>query len=202
MKCIILILALLRAPLLSNFWLVEQEYIKIDKQEIYETIRKGASKESEFCFYDAQDRAYVYLRPSTGEARQPSKPPSLLNSILNFTVSTLQELQPDLSSRFTGHLEETPYAAYQIFSVLPVAEKVFCEQLHKVAIEYEKSSFCWGVWKIIYGSELPKYVIGFFAPDAKSLETELKTVKLGISKEWYRRSEEGRAVLMSHLKKD
>lgn len=122
-----------------------------------------------------------------------------MNSILNFTVASLQELQTALSYGFAGNLTETPSAAYKIYTVLPDAEKAFRDKLRLTVLQHQKSAYCWGVWKVVYGSELPKYVVWHFAPDEKSLEAQLKAVKLDIHRKWIRRQEEGRAVLIPSL---
>lgn len=210
MKKIFITLAFWGVPLLGDIWLVEEEFIKIDKREVYETLRKEGvadSNQAQFGYYDSQDRAYIYLRPFASltaleEYRQTIKQPELLNSILNFTLSTLQEFEPSLSSNFTGYLIETPYAAYQIYTIIPEAENAFRGKLQQIVIQHQKASFCWGVWKIIYGSELPKYVVGYFASDKKSLEAQLKNLKLEINDKWIRRHEEGRAILVPALSKN
>jgi hypothetical protein len=197
------------APIWADLWLVEEEFIKIDKKEIYESLRKEGltgSKQPQLGFYDAQERAYIYLRPfadlkALDDYRQntpPSKQQALLSSILNFSLSTLQEFEPTLSSGFTGQLTETPSAAYQIYTVLPEGEKAFRDKIRMVVLQKQKN-VCWGVWKVVYGSELPKYVVGFFAPDEKTLEAQLKAVNLGINNKWIRRQEQGRAVLVPEL---
>jgi hypothetical protein len=213
MKKIFLILmfwGMLKTPLYGEIWAVQQEFIQIDKKQIYEMVKKEGLldlKQPQYCFYDPKDREYIYLMPFASLSalegyRQKIAVPrqsTLLNSILNFTVASLQELQTTLSYGFKGNLSETPSAAYQIFTVLPDAEKAFRDRLRLVVLQHQKSAYCWGVWKVVYGSELPKYVLWHFAPDEKSLEAQLKAVKLDVNSKWIRRQEEGRAVLVPLL---
>lgn len=199
-----------KASLYGEIWAVHQDFIQIDKKQVYEMIKKeglGDLKQPQYCFYDPKDREFIYLMPLASLSalennRQKMAVPrqsALLNSILNFTVATLQEFETTLSYGFKGNLTETPSAAYQIYTVLPDAEKAFRDRLRLGVLQHQKSVYCWGVWKVVYGSELPKYVVWHFAPDEKSLEAQLKAVKLDINSKWIRRQEEGRAVLVPLL---
>lgn len=199
-----------KTSLYGEIWTVHQDFIQIDKKQVYEMIKKEGLldlKQPQYCFYDSKDREYIYLRPydslsaleSYQQKMNVSRQSTLLYSILNFTVASLQELQTTLSYGFKGNLTEMPSAAYQIYTVLPDAEKSFRDRLRLVVLQHQKSAYCWGVWKVVYGSELPKYVLWHFAPDEKSLEAQLKAVKLDVNTKWIRRQEEGRAVLVPLL---
>lgn len=212
MQIIFLILAIggIFRTLYGEVWVMDQDFIQIDKKQVYEMVKKeglSALKQPQYCFYDSKDREYIYLRPfaslsaldSYREKAPEPKQAVLLSSILNFTVSSLQEFQQALSYGFTGHLSQSPYAAYQIYTVLPEAEKVFRDKLRLTVLQHQRSAYCWGVWKVIYGSELPKYILWHFAPDEKSLDAQLKAVQPDINSKWIRRQEEGRAVLVPLL---
>ncbi|MBS0648551.1 MAG: hypothetical protein JSS10_04920 [Verrucomicrobia bacterium] len=212
MQIIFLILALggMCRALYGEIWVVEQDFIQIDKKQVYEMAKKegfSSLKQPQYCFYDSKDREYTYLVPFADlnalesyreKAREP-KQAVLLSSILNFTVSSLQELQPTLSYGFAKHLTPLPYAAYLIYTVLPEAEKAFRDKLRLTVLQHQRSAYCWGVWKVLYGAELPKYVLWHFASDEKSLEAQLKAVRPDIHSKWVRRQEEGRAILVPLL---
>lgn len=173
----------------GDLWFIEQDFVKFGKKEAYEEYRKEMLKKNlgSFSTFAAQGEDslhYIYLVPvkdyhglgnflQSREDYEQSlssdiKVPYL--STLNFTIGSLQRYLPDCSYVPTGKEALTAYRNiyFYLFGILPGNERVFEDQLQKIAQEQaEGQEVCFRSWKIIIGSYTPKYLVVVFAANEK-----------------------------------
>jgi hypothetical protein len=99
---------------------------------------------------------------------------ALTSSTLNFRIFSLHHYLPDCSYIPKGTncaIDKLPKIKYMMCSVTPGNEVAFESYLEKAVFSNQKrqSSVCWRSWKVIFGGDVPKYIIAFFAADEDSL---------------------------------
>ena len=131
------------------------------------------------------------------------KPEGLsLISFLNFSVNSLHIYLKHCSHIEVGQgdaWEKTPFITYWVYGITPGNEQVFEEALHKLAgmpVDGGLSG-SWRAWRVLIGSDAPKYVIMAFAASDSGLEGARKMLKTlpHAMKDIIRNQKEGRAIL-------
>jgi hypothetical protein len=125
-------------------------------------------------------------------------------STLNFQVESLGVYLSECSyipEFMNASFCNMPYVHYQIFSLTPGNGGVFEEHLKKMVFEEQmkKSNFCWRVWKISFGGDLPKYVVCRFTQSKEALNRDEPHFIYENLKEIVRRHREGRGILRRDL---
>ncbi len=148
----------------GEVWLIEQEFVKFGKRDVYEVLKKGWDSKYR-TFLNKEERVhpilavedfdapqYIYLTPLTNytslnhleivqknfRATLNEKEIQPLESTLNFRIASLSVYLPECSYIPEGNncsFSNLPYVRYQIFSLTPGSESLFEEHLQKVAFE-------------------------------------------------------------------
>lgn len=180
---------------LSRYWLIEEDFIKLGKKELYEEEKKKRlqgdrdffnKKRKPFEVIGAQDLEnpqYVFLMPLKDLSYLDLYPPirgegsSLLNTCVHFRIFSLHELLEDGSFRGGSSFSESrPYLSYIIYDVFPGSEQSFEQHFVEVVLKQpKKSSFAWNSWRTLLGADGPKYLICASFPSKEELkETKLE----------------------------
>lgn len=173
----------------EGLWFIEQDFVKFGKQDAYEEYKKEMlNKEfGSFAAFAAQEEDalhYIYLVPvkdycglgaflqkrEEHEQHLSSDLKIPYWSTLNFTIGSLQKYMAECSYIPKDKEALTAYRNiyFYLFGILPGNEQVFEAQLQKIAKEQAAGpGICFRSWKIIIGSNVPKYLVAIFAPDEK-----------------------------------
>jgi hypothetical protein len=175
----------------EDLWLIEQDFVKFGKKEAYEEYKKDMLKQyaggfSTFAMQEEDSQQYVYLIPIKDynglkewmqkRADNPSLSPDIVIpylSTLNYTIASLQCFLPDCSYIPKGKesLTSCSHIYFYLFGVTPGNEGAFEAQLRKIAGEQaQKSGVCFRSWKILIGSDVPKYLVAVFANTEKQAQ--------------------------------
>lgn len=199
----------------GEIWIIEQEFVKLGKKEIYEATKKKwladfekfMAKEipSIFCFEEGGDNEYFYLIPLSNFAQIDTyyrqqrefnrKGAQTLNSLLNFKVFTIHQYKAECSyCPSSPDMFATPKVDYEVYTLVSGGEEVFEQMLAQKAAKAvkKKSKACWRVWKMVFGAEIPKYVIAHFTKEEESIEPQLIDPSLS---DIIRRKQQGKAVI-------
>jgi uncharacterized protein YcgL (UPF0745 family) len=194
----------------AGFLLVEQEFVKFGKKELYEQQKKewfqaftqfsAKKKASSICaIYDHDASQYLYLMPMKSYAdignyfqlrqdfrnsfsKDAETDRSLLtDSTLNFRVLSFHQNLPRCSYAPENGLQvffDKPFLHYHIFGIAPGDEELLEKHLEEMAKAHKKnkSTATWRVWKVIFGSDVPKYVVCVFDKTQEGLEKQIKTL--------------------------
>jgi len=207
-----------------QLWLIEQDFVKFGKREIFELQKRGWIAElqrertsfSIFGFEDKDSNQFFFLTPlkqmssfqdylkfhqsSLGSFSIPQNrnQSAIQDTTLNFFILSVHEYLSSCSTGFSP--SENGYVYYSIYSVYPGNEETF-EKYWKKKVREESSAKQWGVWRVLCGGDLPKYVVALFAKTEEDLERGLKGgfFTLPYAKEILRRQQEGKALLRKDL---
>jgi|GEM_PF-6746237 len=105
------------------------------------------------------------------------------DSILNFQIGSLQHFLPESScipKEGCPSLMQHPYVHYFIYSLRPGQDSFFEESLQKKAKEHleKKDGVSWRVWKVLFGADVPKYVIMVCANTEESLSDKVSKLNI------------------------
>lgn len=184
----------------ADLWFVEQDFVKFGKKEAYEKYKKEMLSQhigsfSTFAVQAEDSLQYIYLIPvkdycGLGDFLQKradyeqslhseSRVPYF--STLNFTIGSLQQYLPDCSYVPKGKEALTAYRNiyFYLFGIMPGNEEVFEARLQKIAEEQEENSgVCFRSWKIVIGSNVPKYLVAVFASGEKQAQKRAEGLEL------------------------
>ncbi len=217
---LLLCLGLGRIEAAQEFMLAEQEFVKFGKKELYEQEKQSWLKEFKknappICaVFDRDSSQYLYLTPMDSygdmddyfQRKREFKESLAMDSTLNFRVLTFHQYLPSCSYGVEKGLSTffaKPYLHYHIYGVAPGSEASFEQRLEQMVLTYKqkKSSATWGVWKVIFGSDTPKYVVCLFAKNKESLDKQVKDLAF-VDQQMHdilRRDREGNAEVKSAL---
>ncbi len=184
----------------SDLWVIQQDFVKFGKGEAYEVHKKGFLKgfqkylrQGPICTYaekDIDSPQYIYLSPvrnykGLGEwMKQREKYLASLSrdvlmpylNTLNFTIESLHQYLPHCSFLPKGQESIFNYEAIQfcLYGVMPPNEDEFETRLIQIASEQlvSEKPICFRAWKVVMGSDTPKYLIAVFAKTAKEAEND------------------------------
>ncbi len=169
----------LQAGSMPRYWLIEEDFIKLGKKELYEEEKKKSLEFQKNNFHkkrgffevlgieDLENPQYVFFMPlkeiSWIEAYPPidQKEEGVLSSTMHFEIFSLHEFLSDCSFR-EGELfsESFPYFSYVLYDVACSSEKSFEEHLSRISLKQtKKSPNSWVVWRVLLGSDVPKYLV-------------------------------------------
>lgn len=180
---------------LPRYWLIESDFTKLGKKELFEEEKKKDLEELKnflrkkrrtlevIGIEDLENPQYVFLMPLKDLSSLDLYPPihqkelSALATCLHFQVFSLHEMLEDCSFRGTEALVETrPYLSYVLYDIDPGSQQSFEEHLLQISLKQSKKSpFAWNVWKVLLGADLPKYLIcASFETKESMKETKLE----------------------------
>jgi len=214
-------------PLFSApVWMIEQELVKLGKNEAYVTAKKDwlakfekqSSPETPFMVAaeESGSNQYLYLFPlqsisGADDLRKKYRAfrravpagdrlvqEQLLDSLVNVRVRSLHEYKEELSYA-SGSFLSTPHIHYTVYSLAPGTEEAFEQCLIRNVAEafQKKEPTPWRVWKMIFGGDVPKYVVCFFAASKEALNIP-DIIEPGLEMA-IRKKQEGDAVLVPGL---
>jgi len=136
------------------------QYIYLIAVENFNGLERFFAKQKNF-----QETMDIFLKKSYAASA---------SATLNFCILSLHQYLPTCSYIPKGQncsIQLLPAVKYRIYSVMPGNAEAFENNLEKKALSYQKkqATFCWRSWKVIFGGEIPKYIIAFFATDEESL---------------------------------
>ncbi len=175
------------AESLSQYWLVEEDFIRLGKTDLYEEEKKDdQDREREYFkkkrkklevigLQDLEKPRYVFFKPLKDLSYLELYPPikevrsSLLPTCLYFRIFSLYEYLEECSFREREVFsEQRPYLAYIAYDVFPGSQKSFEVHLEEIALKQKKKSpQAWNCFKVLLGSDVPKYLIyvSFYTKD-------------------------------------
>lgn len=163
----------------SRYWLIQQDFIRLGKRELYEEERKKVLEEDKsffkkkktpfevIGFQDLENPQYAFLMPlknlSVLDLYAPIHPQdsALFNTCLHFQLFSLHELLEDCSFRSPVVFSaERPFISYSLYDIEPGTQKSFENHMVEVALKQSKKSLLsWNTWKVVLGGDTPKYLI-------------------------------------------
>jgi hypothetical protein len=209
----------------QNLWLIQQDFVKFGKKEVYEKLKKEMLSEqfppfSAYAMQEHDSMQYIYLIPVmdfnglgdfigkkmefeeglSGEQRLPYV------STLNFTMQNLMRFLPECSyvPQTGENLSSFRCLYFYLYSIVPGNEAVFEAQLHKIAEEQASlEGHCIRCWKIVIGGDMPKYGVAVFGFDEKQVKKDAEELELITPplKNLLRSQKQGGAVLRKDLSK-
>lgn len=204
----------------------KREFYEAQKKHWNQKCAKALTKKNSFesvAFQHSDALEYFYLTPlknyaeidkylqfqkeceSAFSEEEAWKRMKMMASVVHFDVNTLHEYRQSCSypSQKDPSLLTLPYAHYFLFSLEPGSEGTFEQQVQMRVDKHKKmaSSSCWRVWKVMFGSDLPKYLVCLFAKTKEELEAQVKQIEFldVANKEIIRRQQEGEAFLREDL---
>lgn len=156
---------------LDKYWIVEQDFLKMGKKEIFEQEKKlsltSQKLRGTIVMEDLENPQYIFFMPldkiSSLEQMPPlqEKEPPLLSSCIHYSIFSLHQWLDKLS--FHSDLlfsKARPYCSYVLYDITPGSQKSFEEHLQKVVVKQKASSLhSWGAWKVLIGADTPKYLL-------------------------------------------
>lgn len=187
----------------ERLWVVEQDFVKLGKREAYEKYKKenieGISKGKEFSVFafEESDRAqYLFLVPlpsftavgkytekGTQYAEKMGQALLPYFSTIHFTIESLHQYCPNCS--FPAGIGELLGVYYTAIGISPGDERLFEEHLEKIAAAQKglKDPTYFRTWKVLYGSDVPKYLVAVFGSSEKEAEKRALSLEI-IRGEW------------------
>ncbi len=127
-------------------------------------------------------------------------------STLNFQTYSLLAYMPFLSCvplNSNPSVPYRPYVHYYIVAVTPGQVGYFEDYLERQVSKHnqEGEMVCWRVWKMLFGSDVPKYVIALFSRSEEELKKHNDQLDLTDPRlaDVVRREREGRGILRRDL---
>jgi hypothetical protein len=187
----------LQAGSLPRYWLIEEDFTKLGKKELYEEEKKKNLEYQKNNFHkkrgsfevvgieDLENPQYVFFMPLKEVSWMDAYPPieqkeeGILSSTMNFQIFSLHEFLPDCSFREGDFFSESfSYFSYVLYDVVCGSENSFEEHLARISLKQtKKSPNSWVVWKVLLGADVPKYLVGALFSSKEALkETKLEEV--------------------------
>ena len=158
----------------QNLWVIYGLQVQQEPQYMYMIPLHDSCSLTEFF---EKKRQYNQAMPS----EQKSDSEALL-SLLNFSVNSLHLYLKDCSypqSIQDDVLEKRPFISYSVYGIKPGNETVFEDAIRELvaAASSSRSSACWRVWRVLVGSDSPKYVIMAYAAAIADVEIGKRALK-------------------------
>ena len=192
-----------------------------------ERLLKFSSKKTvfpSFAFQDLENPQYVYFTPlssygaldtlmNTKRAFQASMTPQewkeitqTLSSTLNFKIFSLHQFIPECSyfpEEADGNFFRRQHVYYTVYSLEPGTEIGFENELEKKMAELQNSAatICVRTWRVLFGADVPKYLICAYAATEEELEKQIDDFKFLtlVTKDYVRNQKKGKGILRPEL---
>lgn len=174
-----------------DIWMVREETIAEDKKELFEKDLKVLMREKwnsrkywpEYIFEETSAPKYIYF--------SPLKKYGSLDACFEDNPGGKKKLRDlygvessnnTIFQRFPcgGYLPKnsysdwfrTPHLHYWVVSLKNGGQDAFETHMAKLVTLHSKlhSPFCFRTWRVVFGTDLPKYVVVLFAKDEQALE--------------------------------
>ncbi len=129
-----------------------------------------------------------------------------LGSTMNFQVLSLHQFLPMCSCLpcdVNISIMNRPFLYYFVYAIEPGQGKSFEGLLQRKAKEHldKKNQVCWRVWKVLFGGDVPKYILVIFSQREEGLMEDIKKIDLidPSMEKIMRREKEGKASLRRDL---
>jgi hypothetical protein len=196
---------------LPRYWLLEEDFFKLGKKELFEQEKKTQMKSSSWKALVAEDLEnpqYVVFTPLKELASLRSYPPvsgskaPLLDSCLHFQIFSLYELLEECSLKAMETFSKShPYYLYLLYEIMPASEASFEEHLKLMAARLkEKPEVNWRTWKVLLGGDVPKYLLCLSFSTKEQLkevkeeelfeELQIKEILRGKKRGWMKQAQE------------
>lgn len=151
----------------NEYWLLEQDFVKMGKKELYENQKTAWVKKQSypiFAIADLENPQFLFLMPLKNISSLGSYPPllnqlqdPLIETCLNFQVFSLFQLL-DVSPGRPNELftEDKPYYFYVVYDMTLDAKESLEQAFAKVKSSGKFSNGC--LWKGLLSGDCPKYV--------------------------------------------
>lgn len=189
----------------KDVWLIEQEFVKWGKKESYEAYKKEQQKNfvkkigfPRYAVEDPEDSAYFYLIPvkdfkglnSLMKARiachemlidGDKKEVLSFLSLINFFIETVHFYIDHCSFVPQGKesLLSYPGVYYAIYGIVPGNGPLFERRLEQIAGAQKNSEtpICFRTWRLLFGGDVPTYMVAVFANSAKEAKDQAKQLR-------------------------
>ena len=153
----------------EEYWLVQEDFIKFGKGDLY-LAEKGREikglKLQTYGIEDLENPQYVFLSPLKSLGSMSAYEPfiersegELLKSCLNFQIFSLHRFLEACSLRSQDVFsEKKPYLFYALYEVEPGAEDSFEGELMKAVSKLKAAKVSWSTWKCLLAGDYPKYL--------------------------------------------
>ena len=213
----------------NGLWLIEQDFVKYGKKDAYEGFKKDQESDfaqkvgfSRFAIEDSEASQYIYLIPVGNFKGLDSLMEKRINyrkmltsgemqkiipflSTVKFFMESIHRMIPDCSFVPQGKESILAYPAvqYYIYGIAPGNGPTFEDRLRKIAAAQQTSAnpVCFRVWRVIFGGDVPSYVVAVFGntqKEAKNLAEGLQFID-GQMKNVLRQEKKGSGLLRSDL---
>lgn len=151
-----------------EYWLIQQDFIKMGTRELYETQKSLQLKQQSnqvVGVADLVDPEFVFLMPIKKLANLDRYAPfakqtesTLLESCINFQIFSLHQLLEKSSLRPNETFSvDRPYYSYAIYEVEQSSGSALEDIMSKRAASQKKGG-SWCFWKSLLAGEYPKYI--------------------------------------------
>jgi hypothetical protein len=183
----------------GDLWFIEQDFVKFGKREVYETSKREILDNDSgiFSVFAAQEGdllQYVYFIPIKNYCRLSDFMQSRIDnerslsadvkiaylSTLNFTIGSLHRFLSNCSylPKGKGSIAAFSSMYYYLFGIVPGNEAIFETQLQKIANEQSQGQgICFRSWKVLIGSDIPKYFVVVFAATEKLAQRRAESLE-------------------------
>ena len=168
-----------------------------EPQYIYLIPLKNAAAFDDFL---VKKRAY-----NEGMSQEDKNQRQILLSCMNFTISSLHQYVKSCSSGpdDPASWQKNPFVHYWVFGITPGNDQNFEAQIQKVVagVNAKGPVVALRVWRVLLGSDTPKYVIVLQAASQEALDLQVKSLEFvdGTIKDIVRNQREGSALMKDAL---
>ena len=140
-----------------------------------------------------------------GMSQEAKNQRQILLSCMNFSMSSLHQYVKSCSSGpdDAASWQKNPFVHYWVFGITPGNDQNFETQIQKVvsSVNAKGSVLFLRVWRVLLGSDTPKYVIVLQAPTQDALDLQVKSIQFveGTIKDIVRNQREGNALMKDPL---
>ncbi len=203
----------------EGIWIIKEDFVRLGKKELYEQYIGKEGKDKKFPLYAyAMESApdYVCLVPVSSfadidtlegdEQKLQKTAAQILSSALNFRMSSIHR---EITSAIPALNEQIPFSEkltmvhYWTYGIAPAAAGPFEEHIaQKLSKQKEgRGKTCWRVWRALYGSDTPRYVIAVFCETKEESQKVVSSIDFitPISREIIRNTKEGDGVFRMDL---
>lgn len=152
----------------DEYWLIQEDFIKMGKKEVYETqklLQLKEKKQQVFGVADLENPQFLFLLPLKNLASLTEYTPFseqtknlTLEACINFQIFSLHQLIEKSSLRPKETFVETrPYYSYVIYET-QLEDGPFLEEMFAKSISSAKKEDSWCLWKSLIAGDGPKYI--------------------------------------------
>jgi hypothetical protein len=215
----------------DSLWLIEQDFVKFGKKEAYESFKKTQEANfvkkvgyPRVCIENSDASEYLYLIPvgdfsglnslmrkrmdfhkmlTKDEAEKQKILPFL--TTVNFFIESVHRYLPEASFIPVGKESILTYPAvhYSVYGIVSGNGPNFEDRLKQIAVSQRASTrpICFRSWRVIFGGDVPSYIVAVFGDSPKEARHLADSFKLteGQTKNIIRQEKSGSGVIRQDL---